>query len=226
LYREREFGFAFCPPSVLSIEENRMPNPAPIRRAPVQERSSETVAAILDAASSLLERVPFDQITTSRIAEAAGVSVGGLYRFFSDKQEIFDAIALRGLEAFRSELSGVLAPHKLLIRRRKPIDAVLDAYVDFLDRHPAFRTLALGRHISDQTRADQVQPNLGPAALLKDYLVSQFHWKPGAALDLKLRVSAEVGDRLIAFAFEQPSRAGRDEVLTELKRLLGAYLFS
>jgi AcrR family transcriptional regulator len=202
-----------------------MPNPAPLRRAPVQERSSETVSAILDAASSLLESLPFDQITTSRIAEAAGVSVGGLYRFFSDKQEIFDAIALRGLEAFRSELSGVLAPQTLLLRRRKPIDAVLDAYVEFLDRHPAFRTLALGRHISDQTRADQVQPDLGPAALLKDYLVRQFHLKPGAALDLKLRISAEVGDRLIAYAFAQPSQPARDAVIAELKRILGGYLF-
>jgi AcrR family transcriptional regulator len=202
-----------------------MPNPTPTRRAPVQERSSETVHTILDAASSLLERLPIEQITTSRIAEEAGVSVGGLYRFFADKQEIFDAIALRGLAAFREELGRLLQPHKLLLKRRKPVDAVLDAYVDFLERHPAFRTLALGRHISDQTRASQVQPDLGPASVLKNYLVEQFRFQPGAALDLKLRIAAEVGDRLIAYAFAQPARESRNAVIQELKQILGGYLF-
>lgn len=201
-----------------------MPPSAVNRRAPVQERSNETVNKILDAAASLLERMPIDAITTSRIAEEAGVSVGGLYRFYSDKQEIFDAMALRGLEAFRDELQGVLKPAKLLFRRRNPMDAVLDAYVDFLDRHPAFRTLALGRHISDRTREDQAHPDLGPASILKDYLVEQFNLKPGAALNLRLRIAAEVGDRLIAYAFAQPTRKGRDEVVSELKRLLGKYL--
>jgi hypothetical protein len=98
--------------------------------------------------------------------------------------------------------------------------------VEFLDRHPAFRTLALGRHISDRTRTDQVHPDLGPASVLKEYLIEQFHLKPGARLDLKLRISAEVGDRLIAYAFAQPDKAGRDSVVAELKRILGAYLFA
>ncbi|MCX6593958.1 MAG: helix-turn-helix domain containing protein [Acidobacteria bacterium] len=71
------------------------------RRAPLQARSSETVETILNAASALLARVPFEQITTSRIAEEAALSVGALYRFYKDKQEIFDAIAVRELAEFR-----------------------------------------------------------------------------------------------------------------------------
>lgn len=201
-----------------------MSNPGTARRVPVQERSSETVHAILDAASALLERLPIEQITTSRIAEEAGVSVGGLYRFFSDKQEIFDAIAVRGLERFRDGLGGILSPRRLFLQSPGPIDAVLDAYVDFLDRHPAFRTLALGRHISDRTREHQVHPDLGPASILKEYLVKQFKLKPGASLDLKLRISAEIGDRLIAYAFAQPDRRRRTQVIDELKAILKRYL--
>jgi AcrR family transcriptional regulator len=201
-----------------------MPTQAANRRTPVQDRSSETVNAILDAASALLERMPIGQITTSRIAAEAGVSIGGLYRFYADKQQIFDAVALRGLETFRQELGGLLNPAKLFFKRRNPIDAVLDGYVNFLERHPAFRTLALGRHISGQTRASQVHPDLGPASILKDHLIRHFHLKPGPALDLKLRISAEVGDRLIAYAFEQPDRRSRDQVIGELKRLLNQYL--
>ena len=36
--------------------------------------------------------------------EQAGISVGALYRFYSDRQEIFDAIAVRELDAFRAEI--------------------------------------------------------------------------------------------------------------------------
>ena len=74
------------------------------RRSPLQARSNKTVEEILDAASSLLGRVPFEQITTSRIAGQAEISVGAFYRFYSDRQEIFDAIAVRELDAFRAEI--------------------------------------------------------------------------------------------------------------------------
>ena len=78
------------------------------RRTPLQARSNKTVEEILDAAASLLRTVPFEEITTSRLAEQAGISVGALYRFYSDKQEIFDAIAVRELEASGPRLSGCL----------------------------------------------------------------------------------------------------------------------
>ena len=38
-------------------------------------------------------------------------------------------------------------------------------------------------------------------------------------------VSAAAGDRLIAYAWEQPGEAERAQVIAELKRLLAAYLF-
>src|ERR1022692_2371609 len=70
----------------------RTMTPSGSRRAPLQARSNKTVEEILDAASWLLGRVPFEEITTSRIAGQAGISVGALYRFYSDRQEIFDRI--------------------------------------------------------------------------------------------------------------------------------------
>src|SRR5258706_14117307 len=118
-----------------------MPTPSS-RRLPVQARSSETVEAILRGACALLEKIPFDQITTSRIAEEAGVSIGALYRFYSDKQEIFDEIALRALDTFRAELTPLATAKKVILGRKNPLDVVLDAYIDFLDRHPDFRILS------------------------------------------------------------------------------------
>jgi AcrR family transcriptional regulator len=81
-----------------------MARAAPVRRTPVQERSSGTVQQIFQAASALLGRVPLEEITTSRIAAEAGVSVGALYRFFPDKQAIIDGIAVQRVEEFRASL--------------------------------------------------------------------------------------------------------------------------
>ena len=77
---------------------------SPARRAPVQSRSQITVQRFLDAASSLLQHMPLEEVTTTRIAAEAGLSIGGLYRFFPDKQTIIDAIAVRHVEQFRASL--------------------------------------------------------------------------------------------------------------------------
>src|SRR5271169_6328105 len=85
--------------------EGEPPSP---RRLPLQPRSLQTVQRVLDAASSLLEHTPLEDVTTTRIAAEAGLSVGALYRFFPDKQTIIDAIAVRHVEQFRALLVGPL----------------------------------------------------------------------------------------------------------------------
>jgi hypothetical protein len=45
-------------------------------------------------------------------------------------------------------------------------------------------------------------------------------------LDLMLRVVSEAGERLIAYAYEQPTRAERDRIVAEMKKMLAGYLFS
>jgi AcrR family transcriptional regulator len=173
-----------------------------------------------------LSSTPFEQITTSRIAEAAGLSVGALYRFYSDKQEIFDAIAVRELTAFREEIERTVQARHLLFSPRKSLDRILDAYIAFLDSRPHFRELALGRHISEQTRENQSDPETGPGGILQDLLVKKLGLKPGKRLQLKIRIAAETGDRLIAFAYSQPTPAERARVIAELKDMLGGYLLS
>jgi AcrR family transcriptional regulator len=194
------------------------------RRTPLQARSNKTVEEILDAAASLLGQVPFEEITTSRVAQQAGISVGALYRFYSDRQEIFDAIAVRELDVFRAEIERAFTARQLLFSPRKSLGRVLDAYVDFLESRPHFRELALGNHISEWTRENQSDPQTGPGGLLGDLLVKKCGWKPGKRLQLKIRIAAEAGDRVIAFAYRQESLEDRRAVLHELKEMLTRYL--
>jgi AcrR family transcriptional regulator len=57
-----------------------------------------TVAAMLDAAVKLLKREGAAAITTNRIAEIAGVSIGPVYQYFPNKHAIFIALHQRHID--------------------------------------------------------------------------------------------------------------------------------
>jgi AcrR family transcriptional regulator len=59
-----------------------------LRKRPKQARSSELVAAILQAAIQVLAKEGAQRFTTARVAERAGVSVGSLYQYFPNKAAI------------------------------------------------------------------------------------------------------------------------------------------
>jgi AcrR family transcriptional regulator len=67
------------------------------RRNPQQARARGTIEAIVEAAAQILERDGPDALTTNRIAERAGVSIGSLYQYFADKDAIVLAVARREL---------------------------------------------------------------------------------------------------------------------------------
>lgn len=189
----------------------------------MQGRSQETVQRIFRAASDLLASAPIEEITTSRIAHAAGLSIGALYRFFPDKQSIIDAIAVRHMGEFRAEFESRLAT---LDFGDGPafLSAVIDAFVAFLESRPDFRAIAFGQ-ISAATRQRQADPDASGAGFVKRFMIDSLGMKDLASLDLKLRVAIEAGERLFAYAFEQREGADRDAVIGEIKRLLSAYLF-
>jgi AcrR family transcriptional regulator len=63
------------------------------------------VTAILDATARILARDGYDAITTNKVAELAGVSVGSLYQYFPDKAALVGAVAVRHTEAMAEVLS-------------------------------------------------------------------------------------------------------------------------
>jgi AcrR family transcriptional regulator len=70
------------------------------RKVPGQARSQETVSIILEASARILESDGLRGFNTNAIAERAGVSVGSLYQYFSNK----DAIVLALIGSFEEAL--------------------------------------------------------------------------------------------------------------------------
>src|SRR5258708_23470556 len=58
------------------------------RKTPIQTRSAVTVDSIAEATIQVLLSVGPDRLTTTRVAERAGVSVGTLYQYFPNKQSL------------------------------------------------------------------------------------------------------------------------------------------
>ena len=71
------------------------------RKQPVQARSATTVLAIFEASIQVLLSVGYRKLTTSRVAERAGVSVGTLYQYFPNRQALIRAV----LERYLAEMS-------------------------------------------------------------------------------------------------------------------------
>lgn len=202
--------------------------PATKRRAPVQERSQETVQRVLGAASTLLASgVAVEALTTAQIASAAGLSVGGLYRFFPDKQAIVDAIASHHMELFQEQMATRMM---LAVPPDAPafLGAIIEGFVAYLEANPDFRILAFGapgggRYVSRPTR-----DTFGGTPVLdafREFVGEMYEIELSGDFGFRLRLVTEIGDRLLAYAFEQPTPEERARVVAEAKGLLARYLF-
>ena len=101
------------------------------RRRPQQERALEKVGLMLEAATRILDKHGLAGLTTNRVAEVAGVSIGTVYQYFNDKSELVDALAEREVRALTDSILSVLtgpAPDEPGGRVRAIVRAALHAY--------------------------------------------------------------------------------------------------
>jgi AcrR family transcriptional regulator len=68
------------------------------RKTPVQERSNASVQAIREAAVQVLLSAGKEGLTTRKVADRAGVSVGTLYQYFPNKSALLQAVLRNHLE--------------------------------------------------------------------------------------------------------------------------------
>jgi AcrR family transcriptional regulator len=78
------------------------------RKLPRQRRSAATVEAILEAAAHILERDGLPALTTNRVAERAGASIGSLYQYFPNREAILAALIRRERNALATSVAAAL----------------------------------------------------------------------------------------------------------------------
>lgn len=84
----RRPGYSHSPPTPEPSMTQRQSTRISSRKQPQQARSTDLVAAILQAAVQVLSEQGATRFTTARVAEKAGVSIGSLYQYFPNKAAI------------------------------------------------------------------------------------------------------------------------------------------
>jgi len=99
------------------------------RKTPIQARAAVTVGAISEATIQVLLKQGVNTLTTTRVAERAGVSVGTLYQYYPNKQSLLFAVLADHLDKVAATVEGACeqARHRPL---SDMVRAVVEAFVD------------------------------------------------------------------------------------------------
>lgn len=195
--------------------------PTSTHRAPQQSRSRTTVARILAAADEEIGEVGPTAASTTSIAKRAGVSVGGLYRFFADKEAIFDALA-------QTYLADVSAPYAEVLESMSDRDQLGAAIGALVDRAAELQLAHPGYYRLTEERApDRLD---SPAHQVREQLISQFvagFAQAGiTAPDPELRRVIDICIETVRHTLVRAPFEGAERValIDELRRMLVSYV--
>lgn len=166
-----------------------------------QQHQTLSRAQLLDAAEEVFGRKGFHETTLKEVAELAEFSVGSVYSFFENKDDLFRQIFVRRGEEFMTGMRAILTEEGSPLEQ---LHMLVDFEIGFFRRHPHFGRLYL-RHSSATMPSNERQVD---AAVSSNYEESM-------ALQADL---FERGQALRVF------RAGDPEVLGRLfSGLMSAY---
>ncbi len=194
----------------------------PLRKRPVQQRSAQRVQRMLDACAELVGEVGYEALSTTLVAERAGVAIGSVYQFFPDKRAIVQALTARNLDVFLEQLQIRFASADL-VHWWDGVDAVLDEYVAMHRQAPSFRSLHFGDVVDVHLLDPHSDNNAVIASRLRGLLVERFAVPDDDRLGLALAVAVESGDALLKLAFRRDPE-GDSVIIAEAKDMLRGYL--
>ncbi|MER7029021.1 MULTISPECIES: TetR/AcrR family transcriptional regulator [Streptomyces] len=177
------------------------------------------VKAILDAAEEILVEGGYEAATLKAIGERADIPTPSVYHYFSDRYQVDAAIIRRHIAALTDKLDRIGDEDF-----RSIPDAVaiaIDPIVDYFRAHPSCVELWFSGRNETLT------------ALVREFdeHVSEHLWRLVITRGLLradtpllvMRLAFEAGSSLFDIAFQQ-DRNGDEATMTELKRLVSAYL--
>lgn len=192
-----------------------------LRTVPIQQRSNQRMADLLDAAAHIISTEGIDAVTTTAVAYHSGSSVGVIYRYFPNIDSLLRALAHRNLQRYlaRVEAGSDQTPDIPW----SSWDLTLDSFVDMCRTEPGFRQLGFGDIIHDRFLDNDVSNNTVVARAFAG-MVSQTHSIPVTDdMLFHIEVGVWMGSSLLARAF-QGDPIGDERFIEEARRVIGDYL--
>ena len=92
-----------------------------MRKKPTQQRSKVVVDTIIQATQICIAEYGLSQVTTPKIAERSGVSVGSIYQYFENKEEIIQELLKRKSETLGLMLKQMVMVEEISIEELIPL---------------------------------------------------------------------------------------------------------
>lgn len=205
----------------------RMPRsrttPAAPRRTPCHAEGQQIVDAILGATVQILGEEGYDKLTTNRIAQVAGVSIGSLYRYFPNKQAIISAVAQslerEALARFSSALMAVAS---------EPVDVVARAVICWLATE-RFGKVSMRRELLRHVPRSWIEDtahgvDAAVEQALSDYLARRSDLRPGEGMLMAFVLVHAVESVVEAAVLRRQDVIHNEQLLDELVQLVVSYL--
>lgn len=113
------------------------------RKKPSQKRALATLQAIREAALQVLEQGGLEKFRTTRVAQRAGVSVGSLYQYYRNREELLEALVRAELADTFLVIERHLTDAPRDERARAIVRALIGAFSQVAGRQPVLLDLLL-----------------------------------------------------------------------------------
>ncbi|WP_049571113.1 TetR family transcriptional regulator [Nonomuraea sp. SBT364] len=204
------------------LVEDDCVSPKPLRRQPTQRRSARRVERMLDACAELLDEIGYEALSTTRIAERAGVAIGSVYQFFPDKRAITQELTRRNVEQFVTRV-GRRFMEEDYRGWWEAVEAIIDEYVAMHRSVPGFKSLHFGDVVDLNLLDSDSDNNTVIAGRLRGLLLKEFGLADSHQLDVAVLVAVEAGDAVLKLAFRREPD-GSPEIIDAAKQLVCGFL--
>jgi AcrR family transcriptional regulator len=188
-----------------------------LKRRPLQQRSRDTVEVIIRATAQILSREGAERLTTNRVAERAGVSVGSLYQYFPDKAALVAEVRRRFDDTFRQRLIGAVSGAGTL-PLADAVESCVRALIAIHAEDPGLHNAVSAAGIVDSERGLMHQIAASWLAARRDELR-----RPN--VPLAAMVVLDAAEALVhGVALREPERLADEEFAAEVTDLLVRYL--
>jgi AcrR family transcriptional regulator len=114
------------------------------KKQPRQARAKAMVEALLDSTARILESEGYAAVTTNRVADVAGVSIGSVYEYFPNKQSLVAATLARAIQGIVADVAtGLRTALALEDQPRAGIDYWMRAMLKALEKRAGLMRVAL-----------------------------------------------------------------------------------
>ncbi|WP_018686943.1 TetR family transcriptional regulator [Actinokineospora enzanensis] len=176
---------------------------------------------MLEACAELVDELGYDGVTTTLIAERAGVAVGSLYQFFPDKRAVVQALTQRNLDQFMTEIARRLDESPLQ-HWWDGADLIFDSYVRMYREVPGFSRIRFGDVVDLRLIDGERDNNTVIAEKMAEFLAERFEI-PVERIRLPVAVANEIADGILNLAFRR-ALFPEETVIAEAKMVVRGYL--